>query len=123
MRTAPPKTHPGPQSSELWPQLDKIRELRRKRRTWTSISKELERTCGIKVTEATVRNFFKRARRRVALQRNSKPQLRSTPVSVKKSAALFIEPEDPTALPDDDPFSTNVIPFDPWKPQRKSRAS
>jgi hypothetical protein len=123
MRRSPPRIHPGPLRSELWRHLEEIRACRRKKKTWQAIAKELERTCGVKLTVGTLRNFFKRASKRVPLRRNDRPQQRTVPASVLKSTALFIEPEDPTALPDDDPFSTNVIPFDPWKPQTKARES
>jgi hypothetical protein len=118
MRTAPPKTHPGPHRSELWPHLEKIRACRRKKKTWQAIAKELGQTGGIKLTAGTVRNFFKRASRRVPFQRNVR--LEATAVRVETP---FIRPEIPSVRLDDDPFSTKVIPFDPWKPQTKARAS
>jgi len=124
MRKLPPKKHPAPLESDLWRHLEKIRACRRKRKTWAAIAKELEKTFGIKLTAGTVRNFFKRASKRIPLQRNDRPQARAVDAPIRKSAALFIEPEDPAALPDDDPFSTKVVPFDPWKPQQaKARAS
>src|ERR1700747_577324 len=119
MRRLPPKKHPGPLESDLWRHLEKIRACLRKRKTWAAIAKELAQTCGIKPTAGTVRNFFKRASKRVPLQRNDRPQARAVRAPVRKSGALFIEPEDSTALLDDDPFSTKVVPFDPWKPQTK----
>jgi len=123
MRRLPPRTHPAPLASELWRHLEKIRACRRKKKTWQAIAKELQQTCGIKLTAGTVRNFFKRASKRIPLQRNDRPQARVVRIPVRKSATLFFEPEDPAALPEDDPFSTKVIPFDPWKPQTKARAS
>jgi len=91
---------------------------RRKKKTWQAIAKELEQTCGVKLTAGTVRNFFKRASRRVLLQRNARLE-----ATVVRTETPFIQPEILSVPLDDDPFSTNVIPFDPWKPQRKSRAS
>jgi hypothetical protein len=123
MRRSPPKIHPGPLRSELWRHLEEIRACRRKKKTWQAIAKELEQTCGVKLTVGTLRNFFKRASKRVPLRGNDRPQQRTVPASVLKSTALFIEPEDPAVLVDDDPFSTKVVPFDPWKPQTKARAS
>jgi len=118
MRRLPPKTHPAPLASELWRHLEKIRACRRKKKTWQAIAEELEQTGGIKLTAGTVRNFFKRASRRVPLQRNIR--LEATAARVETP---FIRPEIPSVRSDDDPFSTKVIPFDPWKPQTKARAS
>jgi hypothetical protein len=118
MRRSPPKTHPAPLASELWRHLEKIRACRRKKKTWQAIAKELEQTGGIKLTAGTVRNFFKRASRRVPLQRNIR--LEATAARVETP---FIRPEIPSVRLDDDLFSTKVIPFDPWKPQTKARAS
>src|ERR1700757_2938022 len=118
MRRSPPKTQPAPLASELWRHLEKIRACRRKKKTWQAIAKELEQTGGIKLTAATVRNFFKRASRRVPLQRNARRE-----ATAVRAETPFIQPEILSVRLDDDPFSTNVIPFDPWKPQRKSRAS
>ena len=118
MRRSPPKIHPGPLRSELWRHLEEIRACRRKKKTWQAIAKELEQTCGVKLTAGTVRNFFKRASRRLPLQRNARLE-----ATVVRTETPFIQPEILSVPLDDDPFSTNVIPFDPWKPQRKSRAS
>src|SRR5438132_390988 len=118
MRRVPPKTHPAPLASELWRHLEKIRACRRQKKTWQAISKELEQTANIKLTAGTVRNFFKRASRRVPFERNVRRE--ATAVRVETP---FIRPEIPSVRSDDDPFSTNVIPFDPWKPQTKARAS
>jgi hypothetical protein len=118
MKRLPPRTHPAPLASELWRHLEKIRACRRKKKTWQAITKELEQTDGIKLTAGTVRNFFKRASKRVPFQRNVR--LGATAVRVETS---FIRPEIPSVRSDDDPFSTKVIPFDPWKPQTKARAS
>jgi hypothetical protein len=118
MRRLPPKTHPAQLASELWRHLEKIRACRRKKKTWQAIAKELEQTGGIKLTAGTVRNFFKRASRRASLQRNIR--LDATAV---RAETLFIPPEIPSVRLDDDPFSTKVIPFDPWKPQTNAQAS
>jgi hypothetical protein len=118
MRRSPPRTHPAPLASELWRHLEKIRACRRKKKTWQAIAKELEQTGGIKLTAGTVRNFFKRASRRVPFDRNVRPE--ATRVRVETP---FIPPEIPSTRLEDDPFSTKVIPFDPWKPQTKARAS
>src|SRR6516164_6213136 len=118
MRRSPPKTHPGPLRSELWRHLEEIRACRRKKKTWQAIAKELEQTGGIKLTAGTVRNFFKRGSRRVPFERNVR--LEATAVRI---ATRFIPPETPSVRLDDDPFSTKVIPFDPWKPQTNAQAS
>jgi hypothetical protein len=118
MRRLPPKTHPAPLASELWRHLEKIRACRRKKKTWQAIAKELQQTANIKLTAGTVRNFFKRASRRVPFERNVR--LEATAVRVETP---FIRPEIPSVRSDDDPFSTKVIPFDPWKPQTMARAS
>jgi hypothetical protein len=123
MRRLPPRTHPAPLASELWRHLEKIRACRRKKKTWQAIAKELQQTGGIKLTAGTVRNFFKRASRRVSHCPNDKPQARAASASLQKASTLFVQPQDPSFIPDDDPFSTKVIPFDPWKPQTKARAS
>src|SRR5215469_14226790 len=114
MRRLPPRTHPAPLASELWRHLEKIRACRRKKKTWQAIAKELQQTGGIKLTAGTVRNFFKRASRRVPFERNVRLELEAT---VARVEAPFIRPETPSVRLDDDPFSTKVIPFDPWKPQ------
>src|SRR6516164_10935764 len=101
MRRLLPKTHPGPLRSELWRYLEEIRSCRRKKRTWQAIAKELEQTGGIKLTAGTVRNFFKRASRRVPFQRN----IRLDAAAVRVETP-FIRPETPSARLDDDPFST-----------------
>jgi hypothetical protein len=118
MRRSPPKIHPAPLRSELWRHLEEIRASRRKKKTWQAIAKELQQTGGIKLTAGSVRNFFKRASRRVPFERNVR--LEATAVCVETP---FIRPEIPSVRLDDDPFSTKVIPFDPWKPQTKARAS
>jgi hypothetical protein len=118
MRSSPPKKHPAPLRSELWPHLEKIRAQRRKKKTWEAITKELEQTCGLKLSAGTVRNFFKRASKRVPLERNFRMQARGARVQT-----AFVRAEIPSTSLDDDPFSTKVVPFDPWKPQAKARAS
>jgi hypothetical protein len=118
MRRLPPRTHPAPLASELWRHLEKIRACRRKKKTWQAIAEELEQMGGIRLTAGTVRNFFKRASRRISLQRNV-----SLKATVGRVETPFIRPEIPSVRSDDDPFSTKVIHFDPWKPQTKARAS
>ena len=117
MRTPPPKAHPGPYTSQLWPHLETIRSLRRRRKTWRAINKHLEDACGIKLGVWTVRNFFKRATSgRVPLGfRNAE----ATRESRKPNPATggLRQPAKPFEEPDGDPFSTKTIPFDPWKPR------
>src|SRR5580700_2745052 len=117
MRTPPPKAHPGPYTSQLWPHLETIRTLRRRKKTWRAITKHLEDACGIKLGVWTVRNFFKRAtsgcvplgfRKAEATRESRKPN----PATLGLRA-----PAKPLEEPDSDPFSTKAMPFDPWKPR------
>jgi hypothetical protein len=118
MRRLPPRTHPAPLASELWRHLEKIRARRRKKKTWEAITKDLEKTCGLKLSAGTVRNFFKRASKRIPLERDAGVQARGARVQT-----AFMRAEIASTSLDDDPFSTKVVPFDPWKPQTKARAS
>jgi hypothetical protein len=118
MKSSPPKKHPAPLESELWRYLKNIRAWRRKRKTWHAIAKELEQAYGLRSTAGTVRNFFKRASKRVPLQRNVRTQARAPHVQTP-----YLQPGIPSTALDDDPFSTKVVPFDPWKPQTKAQAS
>jgi hypothetical protein len=117
MRTRPPKAHPSPYTSQLWPHLETIRTLRRRRKTWRAIAKHLEDACGIKLGVWTVRNFFKRStsgsvplgfRNAQATRESEKP----SPATLGLRA-----PAKPLEDSDGDPFSTKTIPFDPWKPR------
>ena len=84
------------------------------------IAAEIKETFGVTITPGTVRAFFKRATQgRIPLSAVSNlpvvgPNVGPvTPrISVWKASESFEEP-------DGDPFSTKVIPEDPWKPQRK----
>ena len=117
MRTPPPKAHPGPYTSQLWPHLETIRTLRRRRKTWRAITKHLEDACGIKLGVWTVRNFFKRATSgRVPLGFRNAEATRESRKPDPASAGLR-QPPKPFEEPDGDPFSTKTIPFDPWKPR------
>jgi hypothetical protein len=117
MRTPPPKAHPSPYTSQLWPHLETIRTLRRRRKTWRTITKHLEDVCGVKLGVWTVRNFFKRATSgRVPLGfRNAEATRESR--KPNPAPAGFRRPAKPLEEPDSDPFSTKAIPFDPWKPR------
>jgi hypothetical protein len=120
MRKQPPRTHPAPHQSRLWPHWQMIGEARRRKKTWGTITKELEETHGIKLTAGTVRNFFKRAAQgRLPLGVLSKSPVASmhaTPTVLARATKPFEEP-------DGDPFSVKVIEFDPWKPQTRNKAS
>jgi hypothetical protein len=122
MKKAPPRVHPAPHGSLLWPHLEVIREARRRKHTWNAITQQLNRTCGIKLTAGTVRNFFKRASRhqRAGLGQvvRLKPAAPLPPMMlIDKSFPAYSEPES-------DPFSVNIVNFDPWQPaQTNKRAS
>ena len=61
MKRPPPRTHPKPDGSELWPHLETIRAARRQRKTWAAIAEHLADKCGVRLSTWSVRNFFKRA--------------------------------------------------------------
>ena len=117
MKRPPPSIHPAPFTSRLWPHLETIRTLRRRRKTWRAITKHLEDACGIKLGVWTVRNFFKRATSgRVPLGFRNAEATRELRKPNPASAGLR-QPPKPFEEPDGDPFSTKTIPFDPWKPR------
>ncbi len=63
VRRRPPSSHPRPYDSPLWPHLDTIRTLRRRRQTWAQIASHLEEVHGLRTSLKTVQLFFKRAKR------------------------------------------------------------
>jgi hypothetical protein len=141
MRKPPPRTHPAPHQSALWAHWTMIGELRRSKKTWKQIAAELKESCAITISAGSVRNFFKRLPNRAARACGVLTELRDEAQHEnKKDAARCqrikaeMKGRDPTAathpfvLPsaanqledaDGDPFSTKVIEYDPWKPQRK----
>ena len=117
MRTPPPKAHPSPYTSQLWPHLEMIRTLRRRRKTWRAITKHLEDECRVKLGVWTVRNFFKRATSgKVPLGFRNAEVTRDSREANPTSSGLR-QPPKPFEESDGDPFSTKTIPFDPWKPR------
>jgi hypothetical protein len=117
MRTPPPKSHPSPYTSQLWPHLETIRMLRRRRKTWRAIANHLEEACGIKLGVWTVRNFFKRATSgKVPLGFRNAEVTRESRKPNPAPAGLR-HPAKPLKDSDCDPFSTKAMPFDPWKPR------
>jgi hypothetical protein len=137
MRTPPPKTHPVPHQSQLWAHWQLIGELRRSKKTWKQIAAELKDSYEISISAGSVRNFFKRASQgRLPLSvvsRTPLPSRRVTavtpsiPNSTKIADIIGLytprKAREPGDEKDGDPFSTKVIPLDPWKPQKKSKAS
>jgi len=117
MKRLPPRTHPVPYTSQLWPHLETIRKLRRRRKTWRAITKHLEDACEIRLGVWTVRNFFKRATSgRVSLGFSNAEATRD----LQKPTPAAVGPRrlaKPSEDSDDDPFSTKAIPLDPWKPR------
>ena len=55
-----PTSHPKPFQSQLWPYLNEIRRLRKRRATWPAIAAELGQR-GVTLDPWTIRRFFKRA--------------------------------------------------------------
>jgi hypothetical protein len=117
VKRPPPSMHPAPYTSRLWPHMETIRTLRRRRKTWRAITKHLEDACGIKLGVWTVRNFFKRATSgRVPLGFKDTQATRESRESNPTSGGLW-HPSNPPEDSDCDPFSTKAIPFDPWRPR------
>jgi hypothetical protein len=116
MKRPPPRKHPGPYASQLWPHLESIRTLRRRRKTWRAITKHLDDACGIKLGVWTVRNFFKRATiGRDPLGFTNTERTRD----LQKASPALTEVRrlpDPAEESAGDPFSTKAIPLNPWKP-------
>ena len=54
--------HPPAWGSPLWPHVDEIKSMRKRRQTWREIAEFLEATHGVKTTRGTVQRFFKRAK-------------------------------------------------------------
>jgi hypothetical protein len=56
----PPREHPKAYESPLWPHIETICSMRRSRKTWSTIALHLEQAHGLRITLASVRNFFRR---------------------------------------------------------------
>jgi hypothetical protein len=136
MRSPPPRTHPAPHQSALWPYWRMIGHARRAKKTWKQIAAELKES-GITISAGSVRNFFKRAsqgRLPLGVVSNApavRPRVNAvtptTPNSTKIRDIIGLYTPRKAREPGDedpgDPFSTKVIPLDPWKPKNKSKAS
>jgi hypothetical protein len=98
-----PKTHPPAWGSALWPHVELIRDMRRRRKKWADITIELERQYGIKLSLTTVRNFFARAtnpKRRRPLGFEDAPSPPSPPPHADAPSVLPPppRPEDPFSV-------------------------
>jgi hypothetical protein len=101
-----------------------ISDRRRRKKTWGLIRQELEENHGVKLAVSTVRNFFKRAAQgRLPLGVVSHAPAARPRVSAVSATVLTRTVHKQFQEQDNDPFSTKVIAFDPWKPQRKNKAS
>jgi hypothetical protein len=123
MRSPPPRTHPAPHQSTLWPHWQVIGELRRSKKTWKQIAAELKDSYRISISAGSVRNFFKRATQGRLLLGVARKVPASRPRVVSTNPTILARPPKQLEEPDGDPFSVKVIQYDPWKPQRKSKAS
>ena len=121
-----------PFSSPLWPHLAMIRAMRSRRRTWKEIAHLLQQQ-GVTLDCKTIANFHRRikarGRRKLTGERLavSLPTVGETSNRVEPDNQLILKPStklsapEPSTEPDADPFSVNLIPFDPWQPQSKQR--
>ena len=112
-----PQTHAKPYQSPLWKHLETIRTLRRKRETWAMIALHLEDAHGLKVSKSTVFKFFQRATSgRVPLGFGNIEATRDLQKPIPAAAKLR-EPVKPFEESNNDPFSIEATPLDPWKPR------